>query len=275
MNMAVIGHVEWVTFARVEHLPSVGEIVHASEWWDVPAGGGAAAAVQLAKLANGASLYTALADDDLGHKAAHELSQLGLAVHAVFRQASCRRALTHVDADGERTITVLGDRLGPHGDDPLPWGALDEADGVYFTAGDGGALRHARRARALVATPRAGRVLGNAGVELDALVASALDPAELYSAGDIEPLPRLVVRTEGGRGGSIEFRDGRVQRFDATPLPGPIVDRYGAGDAFAGCLTLGLARGDDPSAAVALAARCGAAVLTGRGPYEAQLTDPD
>jgi ribokinase len=275
VNVAVIGHVEWVTFARVDHLPSMGEIVHASEWWDVPAGGGAAAAVQLTKLAPGASFYTALADDDLGHKAAAELTQLGVDVHAVFRPTSSRRALTHVDADGERTITVLGERLGAHGDDPLPWEALDGMDGVYFTAGDEAALRHARRARVLVATPRAGRVLGNAGVELDALVASALDPSESYAVGDIQPAPHLVVKTEGKRGGSIEFRDGRVQRFDAPPLPGPAVDRYGAGDAFAACLTFGLARGDDPSSAVALAARCGAAVITGRGPYGGQLTNPD
>jgi ribokinase len=273
--MAIIGHVEWVTFARVEHLPSAGEIVHASQWWDVPAGGGAAAAVQLAKVANGAGFYTALGDDELGRRAAHELTQFGVAVHAVFRPAASRRALTHVDSDGERTITVLGDRLGPHGDDPLPWDALDGTDGLYFTAGDEGALRHARRARVLVATPRAGRVLGDAGIELDALVASALDPSESYSVGDIEPAPRLIVRTEGERGGSIEYRGGRVHRFDAPPLRRPIVDRYGAGDAFAACLTLGLARGDDPSAAVALAARCGAAVVTGRGPYEGQLTSTD
>ncbi len=275
MRMAVIGHVEWVTFARVEHLPSAGEIVHASQWWDVPAGGGAAAAVQLAKVANRAGFYTALGDDELGRRAAHELTQFGVAVHAVFRPAASRRALTHVDSDGERTITVLGDRLGPHGDDPLPWDALDGTDGLYFTAGDEGALRHARRARVLVATPRAGRVLGEAGIELDALVASALDPSESYSVGDIEPAPRLIVRTEGKRGGSIEYRGGRVHRFDAPPLRRPIVDRYGAGDAFAACLTLGLARGDDPSAAVALAARCGAAVVTGRGPYEGQLTSTD
>jgi ribokinase len=275
VKMSVIGHVEWVTFARVDHLPSVGEIVHASEWWDIPAGGGAAAAVQLAKLVPGASFYTALADDDLGHRAAHELAQLGVDVHAVFRPTSSRRALTHVDADGERTITVLGERLGPHGDDSLPWEALDVTDGVYFTAGDEAALGHARRARVLVATPRAGRVLGNPGVELDALVASALDPSESYSEGDIEPAPHLVVKTEGKRGGSIQYRDGRVQQFDAPPLPGSAVDRYGAGDAFAACLTFGLARGDDPNAAVALAARCGAAVITGRGPYEGQLTSPD
>ena len=274
MRVAVVGHVEWVTFARVEHLPSQGEIVHASEWWDLPGGGGSGAAVQLAKLANGSTFYTALGDDELGHRAVEEITQLGVKVHATFRPDPSRRAITHVDLDGERTITVLGDRLAPFGEDPLPWDELDGADGIYFTTGDVGALRHSRRARVLVATPRAGRVLAEAGVQLDALVGSALDESESYSTGDVTPSPRLVVRTEGERGGSIEH-DGRIQRFDAPPLPGAVVDRYGAGDAFAAGLTFGLARGDEPTVAVALAARCGAAAITGRGPYERQLRQAD
>jgi len=55
-------------------------------------------------------------------------------------------------------------------------------------------------------------------------------------------------------------------------VPGPIADAYGCGDAFAAGLTYALARGDPPDDALALAARCGAAVLTGRGPYAGQLT---
>ena len=273
--MAVVGHVEWVTFARVEHLPVVGEIVHAYEWWDLPAGGGAAAAGQLTKLAQGALFYTALGDDELGKRSVEQLTAMGVTVRCVLRQEPSRRAVTHVDADGERTITVMGERHTPSVVDPLPWDELDGSDGVYFTAGDKGALQQARRANVLVATPRAGRVLSEAGVQLDALVSSALDPAESYEIGHIHPGPRLVVRTEGARGGWIEGANGRVERFAAAPLPGPVIDRYGAGDAFAAGLTFGLARGDDPRAAVALAARCGAAVLTGRGPYEGQLATPD
>ena len=36
MNLAVVGHVEWVEFIRVERVPKPGEIVHALE--TVPAG---------------------------------------------------------------------------------------------------------------------------------------------------------------------------------------------------------------------------------------------
>ena len=55
------------------------------------------------------------------------------------------------------------------------------------------------------------------------------------------------------------------------PLPGPIVDAYGAGDSFAAGLTYGLAAGMTPADAVALASRCGAAALTGRGAFAGQL----
>ena len=41
------------------------------------------------------------------------------------RDAPTRRAVTLIDERGERTITTLGARLQPHGDDPeLPWSQL-------------------------------------------------------------------------------------------------------------------------------------------------------
>ena len=52
------------------------------------------------------------------------------------------------------------------------------------------------------------------------------------------------------------------------------MDTYGCGDCFAAGLTFGLARGDSMEEALALAAQCGAAVMTGRGPYAAQLRSP-
>ena len=39
--MAVVGHVEWVEFARVERVPRAGEIAHAEARLEEPAGGGA------------------------------------------------------------------------------------------------------------------------------------------------------------------------------------------------------------------------------------------
>jgi ribokinase len=271
MRVAVVGHVEWIELALVPHVPAPGEIVHALEVWEEPAGGGAVAAVQLARLAGECLLLTALGDDDLGHTAKRGLEAFGVRVEAAWRSEPQRRAFVHVDADAERTITVLGARMGPRADDALPWPELDGVDAVYFTAGDSAALRAARAARRLVATVRAGDVLTHARVQLDALVSSAKDEGERYEPGKINPPPMLLVRTAGAAGGSLERADGGHSRWAAAPLPGPPVDAYGAGDSFAAGLTYGLADDRSPEEALALGARCGAACMTGRGPYERQL----
>src|SRR5438046_7627868 len=110
LRVAVIGHVEWVEFARVDRVPGPGEIAHALRTWKAPAGGGGVAAVQLARLAGSSTLYTALGDDELGHRAKLELEDLGVTVRATFRPAPQRRAFTYLDAAGERTITTIGQR---------------------------------------------------------------------------------------------------------------------------------------------------------------------
>jgi ribokinase len=272
MRVAVVGHLEWCEFAEVPHVPAPGHIVHATHTFEAPAGGGAVAAVQLKKLAGSATLFTAFGDDEVGHRASAELTELGVDVEGGFRPETQRRAFVHLDEPGERTITVLGPRLGPHGADQLDWAILDQTDAVYVTAGDVEAVRQARRARTLVATPRGLDTLADAHVELDALVSSGRDPGEVYRPGDLDPVPRLVVRTLGAAGGEWETASGERGKWAPAPLPGPVRDAYGAGDSFAAGLTYGLGAGWDIERAVELAARCGAACLTGRGPYEAQLT---
>jgi ribokinase len=130
MRVAVVGHVEWVDFARVDRVPAAGDIVHSRETWEGAGGGGAVAAVELLKLAGSADLFTALGDDEIGHRAEEELSDRGLEVASARRTEPQRRAFTFVDAGDERTITVLGDKLVPRGSDPLPWDRLDGADAV-------------------------------------------------------------------------------------------------------------------------------------------------
>ena len=183
--------------------------------------------------------------------------------------------MTFLDARGERTITTIGPRLVPTAGDDLPWDLFDEVDGVYFTGGDVGALRHARRARVLVATPRARDALEGSGVELDALVRSAADAGE---QGDPERLgfsARTIVSTEGSHGGTYVGSEGRTGSFEAAALPGPVVDAYGAGDSFAAAVTYGLGAGMDIDAALEVASRCGAGNLTARGPYAGQPTAED
>lgn len=271
MRVAVVGHVEWIEFARVPRVPAAGDIVHAQEVWEEPGGGGAVAAVQLSKLAGDALFLTALGDDELGRQTYAALRLLGLRVEVAWRPAAQRRGFVHVDATGERTITVIGERLGPHGKDPLPWEELKSMDAVYFTAGDAQAARLARSARLMTATTRSLATLAEADVRVDALVASARDAGERYRDGDLATAPDLVVRTAGSAGGEWERSDGMSGRWEAKPVREGIEDAYGCGDSFAAGLSFALGRGSSPAEAVELGAECGAACLAGRGPYAGQL----
>jgi ribokinase len=274
VRAGVVGHVEWVRFATVDRVPEPGAIIHAESSWLEPAGGGAVAAVQLLRLAGEVDFFVAVGNDDLGRVAYEALERLGLRVHAATRSEPQRRAFTYLDSGGERTITLIGEKLHPLGSDPLPWDELAAIDALYFSAGDAEALRAARRARVLVATARELPTLVEAGVQLDALVRSATDPGEAYEPGQIDPEPALVVATQGREGGSFVAGD-RSGTYAAAQLPGPLVDAYGAGDAFAAGLTFALARGDGTEAALVFAARCGAAAMTGRGAYEGLLHGPE
>jgi ribokinase len=265
VNVAVVGHHEWVLFARVERVPEPGDIVHALEVWEEAAGGGAVAAVQLAKLTGGCTFVTALGADELGRRTREQLEAQGVTLQAVARGES-RRAFTFLDEAGERTITVLGDKLRPRAREvDVDWRSFDA---VFFVSGDAELARAARRARVLGATARELPTLLDAAVELDALVGSGKDDGERYQPGMLEPAPRLVVTTAGALGGWAQPGG----PFRAEEPPGPIVDSYGCGDSFAAALTFALARGDEPQDALLFAARCGAAVLSGRGPYTSQLT---
>jgi ribokinase len=272
MQVAVVGHTEWIEFGRVDRIPGPGDIAHAVSEGQVPGGGGAVASVQLSRLTGDCDLFTAFGDDPAGTASRRELASLGPQVHAESRRGvATRRAVTLVDASGERTITTLGDRLDPLGADPLPWHRLEDAAAVYVTAGDGDALRLARRAEVMVVSLRALAKLAASGVRADCLVGSARDPAERWDPAALPGPPPLVVRTEGEDGGSFVTADGVRDRYRAEPPPAPLVDTYGAGDTFAAALTFALGAHMAVPDAVAFAARCAAMSVTGRGPYTARI----
>jgi ribokinase len=262
MRAAVVGHIEWLEFVPIEHVPRPGEIVHASESWEQAAGGGSVAAVQLAQLADSVDFFTVLGSDEHGELARVELEARGITVHATVADAPQRSGFTFLDDTGERTITTIGRKLHPRGhDETLPWHELGRCEAVYFCAGDADALIAARRARVLVATARELSTLRQGSVELDALVSSGKDEAERYHPGQIDPEPRLVVTTSGRLGGWAQPGG----PYTAAPLPPDPADAYGAGDCFAAGLAFALAAGLEGLAALDFAARCGAGALAGPG----------
>ena len=265
LKLAVVGHVEWMSLVAVEALPRAGEIAHARACLEEPAGGGAVVAACLARLlGQPVAFFTALGRDAVGEQAAQRLQELGLELHVAWRDQPTRRGLSLVDHCGDRAITVIGERLSPTPADRLPWAALADADGVFVTATDAEGLRACRRAPVLTATPRVRLpVLQQAGVRLDALIGSGLDPGEAVADGALNPSPRWHIATEGAAGGQV-MPGGR---FAAPQLQRPLIDSYGCGDSFAAGVTAGLAAGWPLEQAISLGCHCGAACATHLGPY--------
>lgn len=261
MHVVVVGHVEWVEFFRVDRAPRPGDILHAPSSWEEPAGGGGVAAVELARMAGRCVLHTGRGSDERGDRLAAAMAPYHVDVRGPRRPGPHRRGLTLTDPAGERTIVVVGESQVC---DTLAPDVFDGVDAVYFCKGDAATLRAARRARVLVATARVLDVVREAGVRLDALVASSVDPAERYVAGELPVAPALVAITAGASGGAYETASVRG-RWAPTEVPGPVADAYGCGDSFAAGLTFALAEGRSVQAALAFAAGRGALALTRPG----------
>ena len=118
---------EWIEFLRVEAVPKPGEIVAATEVWAEPAGGGGVAAVELARLAGGSALFCRLGGDDLGAQSRVRLEGAGVRIHSPAVEEPSGAVSVTSTRSGERTITVIGDKPRPPGNDGgMPWEELDE-----------------------------------------------------------------------------------------------------------------------------------------------------
>lgn len=261
---AVVGHVEWVTHA-IGSLPARGTIADLADPIEEPAGGGAVAAAAIARAAGSALLFTALGEGGAAEAAARLLRRPGLEVLAASRRAPQTPVLSITAGDGERTIMVVGPRLQPRGTDSIPWGRIPECAACYYAGEDPEALLHARAAPMLVMTARRVADARDAGVRPDVIVGSASDPDEDPSALPAALAPEWTVLTAGASGGVVIHRGGSRTRYAAEPPPGPVVDTYGCGDTFAGCLAAHLGRGGGIGAAVAHAAAEAARCATWRG----------
>ena len=220
MRVAVVGHVEWVRFAARRAASRAGRD-HARVGRRGRSRPAAARSrpVQLRNLAGEADFFVALGNDELGRRRVRALELRGFRLHAATRDEPQRRAFTFVDERGERTITVIGDRLVSARRDPLPWDELAAIDGSTSRAGDLGRASSRSAGARLVATARELPTLLEAHVQLDALVGSARDPGETYEPGQLDPPPSLIVSTRGREGGTMTpgGRSGRSRRR----LPGP------------------------------------------------------
>ena len=266
LKLAVIGHIEWVTFLKVDQLPLAGEISHATDCFEEAAGGSAVAAVQMARLINGpVDLITSLGKDIYGERCYERLTKLGLNLKVAWREKPTRKGISLISKDGERAITVIGERLQPVASDNLPWNDMKNYDGIFITATDKEGIKLARKARFLAATPRIGEnTLINSQVKLNALIGSGLDPGERINYEKLVPNPCIYIATEGKRGGTVYPNKYKYKSIKPSSQE---IDSYGCGDCFAGAVTTALSAKLDLNKAINIGAYCGAECSTRYGPY--------
>lgn len=266
-RIAVVGHAQHVTLARVASLPAPGDILHLEAPIWLPGGGGAITFFQLVRSPADVHFFTAIGDDAAGVEVHARLLASGATIHAARRAQEHSRDLVLVTPDGERTIVGLQSPLQARFSDPLPWSLFAACDAVVFTGQDAAILRAARAARVVVVTARRAAVVAAAGIAADVVVGSANDPRE--ASNDYPIPPRALVLTDGARGGRIETAGG-TEYFAAAAPPSVVAGSYGAGDSFAAALTWYLVTGLPLKAACERAGAHGAAVLAGTNPLEHQ-----
>ena len=266
LKLAVIGHIEWVTFLKVDQLPLAGEISHAKDSFEEAAGGAAVAAVQMARLINEpVDLITSLGKDNNGEKCYERLIKLGLNLKVAWREKPTRKGISLISKDGERAITVIGERLQPIASDDLPWSDMKNYDGIFITATDKEGIRLASKARFVAATPRTGQdTLNNSKAKINALIGSGLDPGEEINYEELVPKPDIYIATEGKLGGTVYPKE---YKYKAIKPSSQEIDTYGCGDCFAGAVTTALAAKLNLDQAIKIGAYCGAECSTHYGPY--------
>ena len=265
LNFAVIGHVEWINFLKVDSLPKAGLISHAKSSFEMPAGGGGVIAKTLREITHGdVHFFTSLGNDFYGGQTKEIFEKMGIKLHVAWRKSPTRKGFSLVDNTGERSITIIGDRLNPTSKDNLNWNLLKEMDGIFITAGDEDIFRKSRTCPILCSTPRVGiETINNSKVFLDALIGSNLDPNEIFSTSDLTNTPQVIIKTEGKDGG-ILFPGGR---FEAEHNDSPIIDSYGCGDSFAAGIIFGLASKWSIEKTVKLGTVLGKNCIGNFGPY--------
>lgn len=266
LNFAVVGHVEWMNFLKVDQLPKPGVISHSEKSIEYPAGGGSVIAKTLSELTNNqVHFFTSLGNDYYGEQSFKILSNYGIRLHVAWRDKPTRKGFSLIDSNGERSITVIGERLAPTYKDKLDWNLFEKMDGIFITASDSEIFKKARIADSLCTTPRVGiNIINKSNVFLDGLIGSNLDPGEVFSLSDISIKPKLIIKTEGENGG-ILYPGGRYEALINTKQK---IDSYGCGDAFAAGILYGLSSKWNIDKILSLAKLLGRDASECFGPYK-------
>ncbi|MBR9761994.1 MAG: ribokinase [Rhodobacteraceae bacterium] len=259
---------------QVPHLPVPGETLAATGFSRGLGGKGANMSVALSRAGSRVEHIGAVGEDGVWMK--QRLRGYGVSVtHLAELDGPSGQAVIELDAEGENRIVILAG-ANHQIDETALEGILSGAapgDWAIFQNETNGlrAFASAAKAQGLklahAAAPFDAEAVAPLLPDLDLLVMNKVEAEQLAEATGQPPeaLPVAdVVITLGGDGARwIHTDTGAVQDF-AAPKVTP-VDTTGAGDTFTGYLVAGLEQGMDMAAAIELATRAAAVMVTRLG----------
>jgi len=283
--IAVVGSLNIDLVAYTSRVPDPGETIIGDRFQMGFGGKGANQAVMAARLGGRVSMVGALGDDLYAEMTVDNLASQGVdAAHVARVEGSSGVAPIWVEPDGTNRIIVVPGANGRVDPDAAA-AALRSIEQLAVVIGQlevpqrvtAEAFRVARDLGAItILNPAPAAELSDVLLmasdwiipnehELAILVGTddvdLEDDSQLAAfAGGIRP--RLAI-TLGSRGAAVVRRDGHVERLPAVPVKA--VDTTGAGDAFIGAFSYGLAAGLDEVAAIRLGIACASDSVTRDG----------
>ncbi|EHJ4130752.1 ribokinase [Escherichia fergusonii] len=272
MKIICIGNATWDRIYNVTEIPSIATKYFASSCLEMGGGVAATAAVAVARSGAETFLISRIGNDAVGQAIKNELREWGVDC-SLFQQYDGRcssNAVVHVNADGERQITVYRDAQLPDDAQWMDASLLEGVDGVLCDCTwSAGALRLLELARERGVPSVVDVDLG--GENIAAILQAAGHvafswPALCALTGETEVERGLraaqqhtdgVVYVTRGEEGCWWLEAGVLCHVPAYSVN--VVDTTGAGDVFHGALIFALARGQSSKEAVRYA--CATAAL--------------
>jgi ribokinase len=264
VSIAVVGSVNLDIVARVAHFPVPGETITDAVVERYPGGKGANQALAARRLGAGVHLVACVGDDPAADEALATLRAEGVDL------SNCRRlehtatglALILVSGSGENQIVVAPGANAAFEPGllnlPLSEAVIAQLEVPMATVSS--VARMTRGLFCLNAAP-ARPVPPDVLEHTDLLVVNEVEARAIgHTLGDY----RGWLATTYGEDGAVLSRAGR-EIARARPPGVRVVDTTGAGDAFTAALTVGLAGGSEPAAALDFACRAGALATTRPG----------